>query len=188
MASISSPDDRGRRPRSAAGTRENLDSRVTEQGSIERIWDVVEKVGVCMLTTVSAGKLRSRPVEARLDRGSGVIFVVTDVDSAKGDEIERKPDVGLVFSDTKAKAYLSITVRACVVNDRSELARAWKMTDRVWWRGGPTDPGVCFVADRAAGGGTVGRTGKHGIDALPVSKGLADRRAACARREPKGHC
>jgi general stress protein 26 len=128
----------------SAGTRESW-THVSEQGSIERIWDVVEKVGVCMLTTVSAGKLRARPVEARPDRESGVIFVVTDVDSAKGDEIERKPDVGLVFSDTKAKAYLSITARACVVNDRSELARAWKMTDRVWWRGGPTDPGVCLL-------------------------------------------
>jgi general stress protein 26 len=142
----------------SAGTRESW-THVSEQGSIERIWDVVEKVGVCMLTTVSAGKLRARPVEARPDRESGVIFVVTDVDSAKGDEIERKPDVGLVFSDTKAKAYLSITARACVVNDRSELARAWKMTEGLVAR--RTDrPWCVFVADRAADGGTVGRTGQ----------------------------
>jgi len=118
---------------------------VTEQGNIERIWAVVEKVGVGMPTTMSTGGLRARPVEARPDRGSGLIFVVTDVRSAKQDEIEAKPDVGLVFSDQKAKAYLSITARACVVNDRCEIARVWKMTDRVWWRRGPTDPDVCLL-------------------------------------------
>ena len=33
---------------------------------IERIWDIVEKTGVGMLTTRFAGGLRSRPVEPRL--------------------------------------------------------------------------------------------------------------------------
>jgi hypothetical protein len=33
-----------------------------------RIWDIIEKVGVCMLTTRSARGLRARPVEARPDR------------------------------------------------------------------------------------------------------------------------
>ncbi len=70
---------------------------------------------------------------------------MADVRSAKEDEIEAKPDVGLVFSDAKAKAYLSITARAWVMTDRSEIARVWKMTDRVWWRGGPTDPNVCVL-------------------------------------------
>ena len=52
---------------------------------------------MCMLTTQApAADCGGRPVEPRLDRKSGLIFVVTDVRSAKQDEIEAKPDVNLV--------------------------------------------------------------------------------------------
>ena len=90
---------------------------MSEQRNGERIWDIMERVGVCMLTTQSAGRLRARPLEARPDRKAGLIFAVTDVHSAKQDEIEAAPDVGLVVIDAKAKAYLSITARACVMRD-----------------------------------------------------------------------
>ena len=65
----------------------------------DRVWDIVEKVGVCMLTTRFAGGLRARPVEARPDRMNGLIWFVTDVHSAKEHEIEAEHDVGLVFID-----------------------------------------------------------------------------------------
>ena len=35
------------------------------ESSHDRVWDIIEKVGVCMLTTRFAGGLRARPVEAR---------------------------------------------------------------------------------------------------------------------------
>jgi len=65
-----------------------------------------------MLTTQFAGGLRARPLEARPDRGSGLIFFVTDIHSAKEDEIKIASDIGLVSIDAKDKAYLSITGRA----------------------------------------------------------------------------
>ena len=34
-----------------------------EQG--DRVWDIIEKVGVCMLTTQFPKGLRARPLEAR---------------------------------------------------------------------------------------------------------------------------
>jgi general stress protein 26 len=118
---------------------------MSEQGNGDRVWDMIEKVGVCMLTTRAAGGLRARPLEARPDRTAGLIFAVTDVRSAKQDEIEVAPDVGLVFIDTKAKAYLSITARARVMRDTAKIAQVWRKTDEVWWRGGPNDPDVCLL-------------------------------------------
>jgi general stress protein 26 len=94
---------------------------MSEQGSGERVWDIIENVGVCMLTTQAAGRLRARPIEARPDRKAGLIFAVTDVHTAKQDEIEATPNVGLVFIDAKAKAYLSITARARVMRDTRRL-------------------------------------------------------------------
>ena len=42
---------------------------------------------------------------------------MTDVHSAKHDEIDSAPNVGLVFIDPTDKAYLSITGRAHVIRD-----------------------------------------------------------------------
>src|SRR5262245_35294662 len=92
-------------------------SDVSARDHIDRIWQLVEQVGVCMLTTQFAGGLRARPVEARPDRNAGLIFVVTDVGSAKEDEIEAARDVCLIFVDQTRRAYLSIAARAGIVRD-----------------------------------------------------------------------
>jgi hypothetical protein len=49
---------------------------MSERGSGERVWDIIENVGVCMLTTQVAGRLRARPIEARPDRKASLIFAV----------------------------------------------------------------------------------------------------------------
>lgn len=112
-----------------------------QQDAIDRVWDIVEKAGVGMLTTRFADGLRARPVEPRPDRAAGLIRIVTDVRGLKDDEIERWPDVGLVVIDAKDKAYLSITGRAAVTRDPAMARRIWHKTDELWWSG-PDDPNV----------------------------------------------
>jgi general stress protein 26 len=106
-----------------------------EQDNIERVWDIIKEVGVCMLTTQSAGELRVRPLEARLDREMGIIWFLTDSRSNNDNEIGAKPDVGLVFIDPDDKAYLSITARAQVQRDTARAKKIWKTTDKMWWDG-----------------------------------------------------
>ena len=117
---------------------------MAEQGKIDRVWDIIERIGVCMLTTQFAGGLRARPLEARPDRDAGVVWFVTDLRSGKEHEIEAEHDVGLVFIDAKNKAYLSLTARAEARRDRVKSAEIWKKTDDVWWDG-PDDPNVCLL-------------------------------------------
>jgi general stress protein 26 len=117
---------------------------MTAQDSTDRIWDIIEKVGVCMLTTRFPGGLRARPVEARPDPKAGLIFFVTDLRSGKEHEIEAEHDVGLVFIDHKDKAYLSITATAQVLRDHAKAREIWKTTDDMWWKG-PADPNVCVL-------------------------------------------
>jgi len=112
---------------------------------IDRVWDIVEKVGVCLLATRFAGGLRARPLEARPDRDAGLIFFVTDIRSAKEEEVAAAPDVCLVFVDAGQKAYLSITGRARVLRDVDKTRVVWRKTDGVWWPGGPSDPDVCLL-------------------------------------------
>lgn len=112
------------------------------QNPLTRVWDLIEKVGVGMLTTRFDGGLRARPLEPRPDRDAGVIWFVTDVRGAKDDEIAADPEVCFVLIDPKDKAYLSITGRAEVRDDHAKAAEIWKKSDNIWWPDGPSDPNV----------------------------------------------
>src|SRR5579859_6259257 len=105
------------------------------QDHLSRVWDIIERTGVCMLTTLSPHGLRARPLQPRPDRAAGLIWFVTDRRSGKEHEIEAESDVGLVFTDAAAKAYLSITARAEVLPDHERAASIWKSTDDAWWNG-----------------------------------------------------
>jgi general stress protein 26 len=120
---------------------------MSRQDHIDRVWEIIEKVGVVMLTTRFPGGLRARPLEARPDRNAGVIWLVTDLRSGKESEVEAEHDVGLVVIDAEDKAYLSITARAEVRHDRAKAAEVWKRTDDAWWHG-PDDPNVCLLRVR----------------------------------------
>jgi general stress protein 26 len=107
---------------------------------VDRVWNIIDKVGVAMLTTQFAGGLRARPLEARPDRQAGIIWFLTDVRSPKDDEVAASPHVCLVFIDAGERAYLSISGRAEITRDPAKAAEIWKSTDKVWWPGGPDDP------------------------------------------------
>jgi general stress protein 26 len=117
---------------------------VNHNRHLDRVWDIIERVGVAMLITHSASGFRARPVEPRLDRAVGLVWIVTDLRSGKEHEIEAEHDVGLVCVDTNERAYLSITARAEVLPDHAKAAEVWRFTDNLWWKG-PDDPNVCVL-------------------------------------------
>ena len=45
-----------------------------DQSNIDRVWHVIERVGICMMTTRFGGGLRARPLESRPDRDENVIW------------------------------------------------------------------------------------------------------------------
>ena len=110
-----------------------------------------------MLTTRSAGGLRAWPLEGRPDRDAGIIWFVTDLRSGKEQEIESEHDVGLVFVNAKANAYLSITARAEVTRDDAKAAEIWKTTDKMWWKGRTIRTCACCACVRSPRNYGMGR-------------------------------
>ena len=100
--------------------------------NLDRIWAIIERVGVCMLTSQGARGLRARPLEARPDRSSRLIWFVTDLRSTKEHEIAADHQIGLVFVDKTENAYLSITTSAETMRDREVAASIWRATDNMW--------------------------------------------------------
>lgn len=125
---------------------------MAKEEAISRVWEIIEKAGVGMLTTRFDGGLCARPLEPRPDREDGVIYFVTDVRGGKDDEIEAAPEVCLVVVDYKDKAYLSISGHASVMREDARAAAIWKKTDNIWWPDGPDDPNarvLRLVPDKA---------------------------------------
>ena len=98
---------------------------MAEKDLLDRVWKIIERQGVCMLTTRFDGGLRARPLEPRPDRGEGLIWFVTDLRSGKEHEIDAEHDVCLIFTDPDENAYLSITARAEGYRDPSKAAELW---------------------------------------------------------------
>ncbi|MFL6797259.1 MAG: pyridoxamine 5'-phosphate oxidase family protein [Xanthobacteraceae bacterium] len=120
---------------------------MSDDRNMNRVWEIIDKVGVCMLVTSSASALRARPLEARPERESGLIWFITDLRSGKEQEIEAEHDVCLIFIDKEDRAYLSLTARAEVRRDHAKARQIWKSNDGIWWSG-PEDPNACVLRVR----------------------------------------
>jgi Pyridoxamine 5'-phosphate oxidase like len=56
-----------------------------------RIWEIIEKAGICMMVTRFADGLRGRPLEARPNREENAIFFLTDLQRPKGRRSREQP-------------------------------------------------------------------------------------------------
>jgi general stress protein 26 len=108
----------------------------------DRVWEILERSSVGMLTTRFKSGLRARPLDARPDRKTNVIFFVIDVRGLKDDEVRAWPDVCFTVVDPDKKAYLSITGKALTFYDEALLQKIWKSSDDVWWPNRSQDENV----------------------------------------------
>ena len=115
---------------------------MTGRSDIDDVWDIAETIKTCMLTTLSAGRLRSRPMHALPDRDANSLWFITDQRGAKEDEIRAAPDVCLAFADTRSNTYLSMTGRATMTRDPDKARQLWSSEAQAWWPKGPSDPDV----------------------------------------------
>jgi len=116
-----------------------------DKSHLDRVWEVIDKAGICMMVTRFAGGLRARPLEARPDRDTETIWFLTDVRGLKDDEVEANPESCLTFVYPKEKVYLSITGKASVSRDPERAKVLWNEEQLVWWPGGPEDPNLLVM-------------------------------------------
>lgn len=113
----------------------------TEQDMITQTWDLMEKIGFCMLSTRSGDDIRARPMAAHLEPMENAIYFLTDAESTKDDEIARWPNVGLAFADSKGQKYVSITGTAELSNNREQIRELWSTPAKAWWENAD-DPSI----------------------------------------------
>lgn len=113
-----------------------------------RVWDLVDDIGVCMLTSKDGGALRARPMHAMADREEGEIAFFTDARAHKDDEIAADPEVCLAFAKPNSNSYVSLSGEAVVTADRAEIERHWSEMAKTWFPDGPGDPNLRLLTVR----------------------------------------
>ena len=108
---------------------------------VQRVWDLMENISICMLTTWDGSNLHSRPMDAHSRPGENTVYFLTDGRHHKDDEIERYPKLVLAFADNGSHKYVSVSGTAQVSNDRAKIKELWEPSNKAFWEG-PDDPNI----------------------------------------------
>jgi general stress protein 26 len=110
-----------------------------------KVWEIIEKIDIAMLTTVGGGTLRARPMSSRTERDSNSIFFLTDASGSKDDELAQDPRACLAYSEPKTNTYLSVSGTAVTVRDAAKIKALWDKNAEAFWPAGPDDPNIRLI-------------------------------------------
>jgi general stress protein 26 len=113
----------------------------TASDETARVWELIDRIGFCMLSTLDGEEIRSRPMAAHAVAHENAVYFLTDADSAKDEEVEARPQVNLAFADAGSHSYVSVTGRATVSNDRDKIRELFSTPAKAWWDS-PEDPSI----------------------------------------------
>lgn len=113
----------------------------SEAEDVDRVWELMEDIRICMLASLDGEKIRARPMAANPRRQENVVYFLTDERGHKDEEVERDENVCLIFAKPKSGKYLTVTGRARVSNNRVLVRELWSTPAEAWWDG-PDDPGI----------------------------------------------
>jgi len=110
----------------------------------DRVWELAEKINICMFVTWDGKRQRSRPLASNVERDNHAIFFLTDVNGLKDDQIEQFPVVTLAYADTSGYKLVSITGQAIVTNDRAKIKDLWTPDNKAFWDS-ENDPNIRLI-------------------------------------------
>src|SRR5712671_5274292 len=104
---------------------------IMAQSDVDRVWELMGKISICMLTTHDGEQIRSRPMAALVRRDDDAVYFLGDARRHKDEEIRGNPNVGLAFAD--GHKFVSVTGHAKVSRDKSKIKELWSTAAKAWW-------------------------------------------------------
>jgi len=111
------------------------------ENDVDRVWELMKKISICMLASWDGGELHARPMGAYVRREDNAVYFLSDARRHKDEEIKQYRKVCLAFADTGGQKYVSLSGNAEVSNDRSKVRELWGTPAKAWWDS-PDDPNI----------------------------------------------
>ena len=113
---------------------------MSESGSLPRLRELIESIRIGLLTTLGLdGSLHMRPVETLRCDADGTLWLFTDHQSPKANELSRDTRVSVGYSDPAKSIYAVVTGRASILRDEALATDLWAPAQRAWYPNGPDD-------------------------------------------------
>lgn len=136
--------DPATKPEPTMRMEDEMDREVPVQKKIEDLYKLVEGIEVAMVTTRRAdGALVSRPMATQEQRPGADFWFVTDIESAKIDDLELDPHVSLAYFNSKTWEWISVSGTVRVSQDRALIRELYRKDWKAWFgeEGGDKDAG-----------------------------------------------
>jgi general stress protein 26 len=118
----------------------------TEQEKRETVKELVKDARICMVTTMTAdGRHVSRPMAVQDVEFDGDLWFFAYGDSDLVAQIGIHPQVNVAFSDTKQKAWISISGEAFRADAPKKAEELWSPALKAWFPDGLETPGLTLV-------------------------------------------
>lgn len=111
----------------------------------DRLWEMLEDISICMVTTKDGDVLRSRPMAPYVDEEKRTIRFITDGESAKLLEIAENRDIALSFADQSKMIFASVSAKASVSRNKALIAKMWGPYAEIFISGGPDEADVAVI-------------------------------------------
>jgi general stress protein 26 len=108
---------------------------------IDRVWQLMKKISICMFTHWDGQELRARPMAAYLRREDNAVLFLSDARHHPDDSLEQFAKVCLAFADTSAQNYVSLAGNVEVSRDPTKIRELWGTPAKAWWPS-PDDPNI----------------------------------------------
>jgi general stress protein 26 len=104
---------------------------------------LMDDLPIGMMTTFGPDGPRSVPMARQQVEPSAELWFITARDTRHVADLERDPQVSLTFSSRDA--WVTMTGRGQVVDDRAKLDEVWNTFAEAWLPGGPGDPNAVLI-------------------------------------------
>ena len=113
--------------------------------AIDKLKGLIEGIDFCMLTTISGGHLRSRPMSTQEFEFDGDLWFFTSDRTHKVEEIEKDSRVNVSYSAPDDNKYVSVSGTATILKDRAKMEELWNPILKAWFPDGLETPDLCLL-------------------------------------------
>ena len=120
---------------------------------LHQLYELIDDIEIALMTTRrSDGSLVSRPMATQARKNGTDLWFVTNVETAKVDELETDPHVNLAYYKNGTYEFVSVSGTARLSRDRERIRELYSPDWRAWFgdeggerNGGPDDPRIVLV-------------------------------------------
>lgn len=107
---------------------------------------LVQEYDTAMMTTIGRdGHLHSRPMATQEPLESSPLWFATSLDTNKVEDLQKDPRINLSYYRPSDRAWVSVSGKARIDQDRTKIKALWKEDWKIWFPGGPEQPDLALL-------------------------------------------